>query len=662
MIDTKGVTKAKELGVVGRGLQLDADKLRAAYLRWVIYDDVTFRKATSDDFHNFLLHTNPWIEENSVLPSASTTPRGWIQHLYTRKKVDVKALLQQAITKINISFDIWTSRNHIPFLGIIGHFLHRTPKDDTMPIKVRRVLLGMPACYSSYTGDRIAEYMTTFFAGIGITNNLGIFMGDAAGNNGTAVDKLGELVDLKGRDSQAFCIGHILNNVAKAVYFGKGSSKFEKALETANPAQAQALWLNKGPIGKAHNLVTYILRSDARIQEFEGYILPGSPGHPIKKYKLLKDGGVRWLSMYYMTERVLLLRKALDTFTTVTLAREANRPESQRSNLRDCDRLTDSDWLEIGDFVKVLQTFHYQIKRLEGDAQAGQKGALWESLVTLNSCDKALSVHWQTRDDNPTMHLNPDLSHSFEKGMRAGRAKINKYLDKLRKSKSYCMASVLNPKLKYGYFDTRWNTQYTKGWAGDLKRVVKDYWQEWKEQHSNERIQSDSSDDEDAFEQEMNNERRSQRGDELEQYLREPRHEKILKDLFLYWYDLRNRWPLLSKLALDLHCCPAESAGNKREFSYSGKIVTTEREGLGEDIVEALSCTKSWLRDDFVTITPGDCHGLISTDKGHNTEQWQGQAAVAATAAKRKAEQEPVSEDDSDATEQRRYKRQRTYY
>src|SRR2546430_197205 len=64
------------------------------------------------------------------------------------------------------------------------------------------------------------------------------------------------------------CAGHIINLVVKALLFGKGISKFLRELGAVRDADTFKLWRTKGPIGKLHNIVKYINRSDQRRQEF----------------------------------------------------------------------------------------------------------------------------------------------------------------------------------------------------------------------------------------------------------------------------------------------------------------------------------------------------------------------------------------------------------
>ena len=69
-----------------------------------------------------------------------------------------------------------------------------------------------------------------------------------------------------------FCAGHIINLVVKAILFGEGISRFERDLIGASDQETFELWRKFGVIGKVHNIVKYIMRSDQRRQELEKHL------------------------------------------------------------------------------------------------------------------------------------------------------------------------------------------------------------------------------------------------------------------------------------------------------------------------------------------------------------------------------------------------------
>ena len=59
-------------------------------------------------------------------------------------------------------------------------------------------------------------------------------------------------------------IGHIINLIVRAVIFGINISKFKAELHGASDEFSFEIWAKKGAIGRLHNLIIYIRRTDQR--------------------------------------------------------------------------------------------------------------------------------------------------------------------------------------------------------------------------------------------------------------------------------------------------------------------------------------------------------------------------------------------------------------
>ncbi|TKA30875.1 hypothetical protein B0A49_13650 [Cryomyces minteri] len=81
------------------------------------------------------------------------------------------------------------------------------------------------------------------------------------------------------------CAGHIINLVVKAILFGKGVSRFQKALAGAGDAEEFRMWRERG---------------EQRMQEFKRCQRDVAPDELMKYYNLIKDGGIRWNSTLAM--------------------------------------------------------------------------------------------------------------------------------------------------------------------------------------------------------------------------------------------------------------------------------------------------------------------------------------------------------------------------
>ncbi|KAJ3701644.1 hypothetical protein LUZ61_005349 [Rhynchospora tenuis] len=86
---------------------------------------------------------------------------------------------------------------------------------------------------------------------------------------------------------------------------------------------------------------------------------------------------------------------------------------------------------------------------------------------------------------------------------------------------------------------------------------------------------------------------------ELEQYLCEPLDETGLDEEFeiLTWWKLKvPKYPVLSQLARDILAVPASTVASEATFSTSGRTLSSVRNCLNDESMEALICAQDWLR------------------------------------------------------------------
>jgi hypothetical protein len=88
--------------------------------------------------------------------------------------------------------------------------------------------------------------------------------------------------------------------------------------------------------------------------------------------------------------------------------------------------------------------------------------------------------------------------------------------------------------------------------------------------------------------------------DEFERWKRsEPRAEKgsnHANNPIKYWVELRDRYPNLSKLALDVLSIPASSCECERLFSELGDLLKPHRRAIKPQLLAAIQCVRRWQR------------------------------------------------------------------
>jgi hypothetical protein len=80
--------------------------------------------------------------------------------------------------------------------------------------------------------------------------------------------------------------------------------------------------------------------------------------------------------------------------------------------------------------------------------------------------------------------------------------------------------------------------------------------------------------------------------DELAEYFAEPVWP--VDNIQTWWLAHKERWPRLSRMALDLLSIPAMSSECERAFSQAKLVIGTQRHSLGDDTINILMCLKSW--------------------------------------------------------------------
>lgn len=77
----------------------------------------------------------------------------------------------------------------------------------------------------------------------------------------------------------------------------------------------------------------------------------------------------------------------------------------------------------------------------------------------------------------------------------------------------------------------------------------------------------------------------------------------------LTWWlrdEQRERYPRLSKMAIDILSIPAMSADPERVFSGARRTISWERMSLGADTINMGECLKSWIRSGITEGLPVD--------------------------------------------------------
>jgi hypothetical protein len=267
---------------------------KARFVDWIILEDVTLRQASSKRLRWLILNGGELASQ--LLPESHASVSTWIHDAFQRRWKIIFDLIKNATSLVHLSFDLWTASNGFNYVGIVSHFV------DGKGLK-RDVLIGLPRVIGPHSGENIATYIKKVIDRYELGSKLGYFVLDNASTNDTCLEALALWFPIDVNKRRLRCIGHIINLVVRAVIFGENVSKFEDELRGASDETCFEIWAQKGAIGRLHNLVTYIRRSDQRRQVLRDLQEELANDDVVFTIELVIDGKTRWNSVYLMVKR-----------------------------------------------------------------------------------------------------------------------------------------------------------------------------------------------------------------------------------------------------------------------------------------------------------------------------------------------------------------------
>jgi len=97
---------------------------------------------------------------------------------------------------------------------------------------------------------------------------VGYFIADNAKNNNTCIKELSIKFGFNPLYYRLYCMGYIINLVARMLLFGADSSALDKEEEDEDEVLRQILaWRKIGPVSKLCNIIFWIFDSEQRIKK-----------------------------------------------------------------------------------------------------------------------------------------------------------------------------------------------------------------------------------------------------------------------------------------------------------------------------------------------------------------------------------------------------------
>ena len=265
-------------------------------------------------------------------------------------------------------------------------------------------------------------------------------MTDNASSNDTCVAEMIDLIwpDLDLRERRLWCMGYIINLIAKAFIFGNKSETFEADMtiaENTNDLEAaMRLWRKQSAIEKLHNLIRFIRASsqkEAMFMDIEESFHSEADEIDNSKYHLpiIDYNRTRWNSTYLGIQRALRLQRRIEKFYSTWFNKDKDFPNS--------DILNNNDWDKLAIFQSLLSPFYRLSMRLQGNSKTGTHGAFWESLV----CIDIIKEHLKKEK---TEHVRNRNSGFLATAINTALTLAQKYFKLISKIPVYSAALLLN--------------------------------------------------------------------------------------------------------------------------------------------------------------------------------------------------------------------------
>ena len=325
---------------------------------------------------------------------------------------------------MHFTFDLWTSPNHHAFLGVVGHWVDNGGT-------LHSTVLGLQRFRGRHTGENQAIHFWEVATRYKLVDKIGYFTLDNATNNDSALrfikNYLGEIGILFDPVSRRLrCFGHVLNLVVKAFLWGEDAETFEAEIITRQDLDREVeklqAWRRKGPLGKLHNIITWICRTPQRWDRFEEKVRQNQEVGAVKALSLIHGNDTRWGGDYDSITRAFDLRESIEEFVSaaIRLNEDGERDTSLPHALLH-DELMSEDWDILGDIMDILQPFRKWQLMLQGHQHYGQPHDI------LPAMDKLLTYLEDSRQGfeiserrNATKHIRTSLNTAW--------SLLNKYL------------------------------------------------------------------------------------------------------------------------------------------------------------------------------------------------------------------------------------------
>ncbi|KAI1522867.1 Dimer-Tnp-hAT domain containing protein, partial [Pyrenophora tritici-repentis] len=532
----------------------DCQAFRHAAVAWLIDSNHPLSEFQKPAFRQMLKAAN--VEAAAALWTSHASVSRYVMRRFDFMLPQVVIDLSKALSKIHISFDGWTTKGgKRGFLGVVAHYVNSAGDLIDLPI-------ALPQLTGAHTGEKIAEVVSKTLQQFGINSRtVGYFMLDNATNNDTAVLSIAQQMDLTAAHRRLRCGAHTLNLIGQALLWGSNNDVYDNdRSELAVESELLRNWREDGPLGVLLSVINYI-RTPQQLELFEKFQRIANAELLADQREVLapvKPVVTRWNSYYSAFERAVKLQPAVNAYAhhhicrvrdedTYAISRGNKLPEA--ADWMRSGGLTAADWAVVTEYIDVLKPLKSATKRLEGrgkDTEGRVGGGLYGAIAELD--------------------LSP----------------------------AYYAATLLHPRYKT-YCEVAWADK--PEWLEANNRTFHELWAEYNTSpRAVRRPKVISNEIDDAIDALLDPDGAVAATDGyMDEYERwkacEPKASKgsyAAVHPIKYWVGLRDRYPSLAQMAIDMLSIPASSCECERMFSELGDLLEPRRRQISPQLLAAI--------------------------------------------------------------------------
>ena len=332
-------------------------------------------------------------------------------------------------------------------------------------------------------------------------------------------------------------------------------------------------------------------------------------------HKLIQSNATRWNSYYMSIVRALNCKKRIQQF--------CDNHHPKRGEGIENDRLRAHHWFLLDKLRDALHPFYESTLCSEGNDDI-----LSNWFYTLDYLFDSVGQSQNEFDELASENPESEEYTFLQAGAAAAWLKTEEYYKKADESAAYYAASVLNPAVKWVWFEEHWgNDPIKKAWLnGDrrdrrdtagrktgVKGMVQELWEEeYKGKYSPDSLTLADSDEHSRTGKDSSRPRHPD-----DQFGGLHRHKQVSakpgrshSDRYMtfistereetktgaleFWNARYTSQPDLARFALDMLAIPMMSAECERVFSSAKHLITDARNRLHPDTIEANECLKHW--------------------------------------------------------------------